>query len=340
MNKQSITNPTKGRGIKNLLLFLVLFILLLALFFLSVNTGSIKLDFVQLFKGLFIEYNADVATVVNLRFPRIIISVMAGASLAVAGALFQAVLKNPLADPGILGISGGAGFFAVIATALLPQFFFAAPLFSFIGGLIAFGMVYGLAWKGSLSPLRIILIGVAVNALFSGLSQAVNSMSGGTQSGVASIVEGNITMKTWDDVRVLALFCIVGLVLALLCIRWCDLMGLEDRTVRGLGINVNLVRLLVSITAVLLVSGTTAIVGPISFLGLLVPHIGRIFVGSEHKFLITFSTLLGAFIFLAADTLGRTVAYPYEINASIIMSVVGGIAFVILLKRSDHISEK
>ncbi|MGO5086853.1 FecCD family ABC transporter permease [Oscillospiraceae bacterium LCP25S3_F9] len=144
----------------------------------------------------------------------------------------------------------------------------------------------------------------------------------------------------WDDVRVLALFCIVGLVLALLCIRWCDLMGLEDRTVRGLGINVNLVRLLVSITAVLLVSGTTAIVGPISFLGLLVPHIGRIFVGSEHKFLIPFSTLLGAFIFLAADTLGRTVAYPYEINASIIMSVVGGIAFVILLKRSDHISEK
>lgn len=110
MNKQSITNFTKGRGLKNLFLFLVLFILLLALFFLSVNTGSIKLDFVQLFKGLFIEYNADVATVVNLRFPRIIISVMAGASLAVAGALFQAVLKNPLADPGILGISGGAAF--------------------------------------------------------------------------------------------------------------------------------------------------------------------------------------------------------------------------------------
>lgn len=313
---------------------------LVLLFFLSVNLGSIQLSFSQLFKGLFVAYDPEVASVYDLRFPRILISMMAGAALACAGALFQAVLKNPLADPGILGVSSGAGFAAVLATALFPQFYFVAPLFSFLGGLLAFGLVYSLAWKGSLSPLRIILMGVAIQSLFSGLSSGVNSMSGGTQSSVASIVEGNITMKTWSDVRVLFAFALIGLVWTLFCARWCNLMGLEDKTIRGLGINVDRIRLLVSLTAVFLVGGCTAIVGTVSFLGLLVPHIGRIFVGSEHKRLLPFSMLLGAFLFLLADTLGRTIAYPYEISAGVILSVVGGVAFVILLRKSGGIYGK
>ena len=313
---------------------------LVLLFFISVNLGSIRLGFGQLFKGLFVAYDPEVASVYDLRFPRILISMMAGAGLACAGALFQAVLKNPLADPGILGVSSGAGFLGVVAAALFPQFYFFVPVFSFLGGLLAFALVYSLAWKGSLSPLRIILMGVAMQALFSGLSSGINSMSGGSQSGVAAIVEGNITMKTWSDVRVLFGFVLVGLILTLLCARWCDLMGLEDKTIRGLGIRVDRVRLLVSLTAVLLVGGCTAIVGTVSFLGLLVPHIGRMLVGSRHRLLLPFSMLLGAFLFLLADTLGRRIAYPYEIPANVVLSVVGGIAFVILLRKSGGIYGK
>ena len=121
---------------------------------------------------------------------------LAGAAVAVSGVLFQAVLKNPLADPGIIGISSGAGFAAVIITAAAPALFFFTPLFAFLGGVLAFFLVYTLSWKGGLSPLRIILVGVAVNSMFTGLSSAMNSMSGGNMSGVASIV--NITMKTWE----------------------------------------------------------------------------------------------------------------------------------------------
>lgn len=320
--------------------FAVVSIALVALFFLSVNLGSIQLSPLQLLKGLLIAYDPDVATVYDLRFPRILISMMAGASLAVAGVLFQAVLKNPLADPGLLGISSGAGFAAVLAGTLFPQLYFLAPAFSFLGGLLVFAMVYGLAWKGALSPLRIILMGIAMQALFSGLSEAVSSMSGGNLSGVASIVEGNITMKTWNDVHLLFVVCAVGLIGAFFCARWCNLCGLEDRTVRGLGINIDAVRLVVSITAVFLVGGCTAIVGPVSFIGLLVPHIGRIFVGSEHKLLIPFSALSGGLLFLLADTLGRTMIRPYEMNASVILSVVGGIAFVLLLRKSGGIYGK
>lgn len=170
--------------------------------------------------------------------------------------------------------------------------------------------------------------------MFTGLSDALNSMTGGNYSGVASIVEGNITQKTWDDVHTLLPYVIPGLILALCFARMCNLMSLEDKTARGLGVNVNRTRIVVSLVAVLLASISTAVAGAISFLGLIVPHIGRLLVGSDHRALIPFSMLAGAFTFLLADTLGRTVAAPYEVSASIIMSVVGGPFFIILLRRS------
>ena len=194
--------------------------------------------------------------------------------------------------------------------------------------------MYSLSWKGGLSPLRIILVGVAVNALFEGLASGLNSMSGGNMSGVAAIVNGNITMKTWDDVRTLVPYVVIGLILSLFSASKCNLLSLEDKTARGLGVNVNTARILISIVAVLLASISTAVAGAVSFLGLIVPHIGRILVGSDHKVLIPFSMLFGAFTFLLADTIGRTVAAPYEISASIIMSVAGGPFFIILLRRS------
>lgn len=314
--------------------FLVMITLLAALFFAAVNIGSLKVSLSELFRGLFVEYNESVATIYDLRFPRIMISMLAGAAIAVSGVLFQAVLKNPLADPGIIGISSGASFAAVLITAFVPTLFFFTPLFAFLGGVLAFVMVYTLSWRGGLSPLRIILVGVAVDAMFTGLSSALNSMNGGNMSGVAAILNGNITMKTWDDVRTLIPYVVVGLILALAFTRVCNLLALEDKTARSLGVNVNAMRIVVSLIAVLLASISTAVAGVISFLGLIVPHIGRILVGSDHRALVPFSALFGAFTFLLADTIGRTIASPYEVSASIIMSVVGGPFFIILLRRS------
>ena len=225
----------------------------------------------------------------------------------------------------------------MLITAFAPTLFFFTPLFAFLGGVAAFVLVYSLSWKGGLSPLRIILVGVAVNAMFTGLSSGLNSMNGGDMSGVAAIVNGNITMKTWDDVRTLVPYVIVGLVLALIFTGMCNLLSLEDKTARSLGVNVNLMRIIISMIAVLLASISTAVAGVISFLGLIVPHIGRLLVGSDHRALVPFSALFGAFLFLLADTIGRTIAAPYEVSASIIMSVVGGPFFIILLRRSKEI---
>lgn len=321
---------------KKILSFVLTAVGLFVLFIFAVNTGSLKVTPSELFSGLFIEYNPDVATIYDLRFPRIFIAMLGGAATAVSGVLLQAVMKNPLADPGIIGVSSGASLVAVIVTAFFPSLFFLTPMLAFIGGLIAFLLVYSLSWKGGLSPLRIILVGVAVNALCTGLMSAFNSATGNSYTGVASIVNANITQKTWDDFQTLAVYVVIGLVASFFVTNQCNLLSLEDKTARSLGMNVTRSRIVISVIAVLLASISTAVVGAISFLGLIVPHIARLLVGSNHKVLVPYSILLGAFTLLLADTIGRTVASPYEISAAVVMSVIGGPFFIFLLRRSKQ----
>ena len=321
---------------KKILSFVLTAVGLFVLFIFAVNTGSLKVTPSELFCGLFIEYNPDVATIYDLRFPRIFIAMLGGAATAVSGVLLQAVMKNPLADPGIIGVSSGASLVAVIVTAFFPSLFFLTPMLAFIGGLVAFLLVYSLSWNGGLSPLRIILVGVAVNALCTGLMSAFNSATGSSYTGVASIVNANITQKTWDDFQTLAVYAVIGLIASFFVTNQCNLLSLEDKTARSLGMNVTRSRIVISVTAVLLASISTAVVGAISFLGLIVPHIARLLVGSNHKVLVPYSILLGAFTLLLADTIGRTVASPYEIRAAVVMSVIGGPFFIFLLRRSKQ----
>ncbi|MDO4316973.1 MAG: iron ABC transporter permease [Lachnospiraceae bacterium] len=321
---------------KKILSFCVTAAGLFLLFLFAVNTGSLKVSPAELWRGLFIQYDPNVATIFDLRFPRIFIAMLGGAATAVSGVLLQAVMKNPLADPGIIGVSSGASFTAVLVTAFFPSLFFFTPLFAFLGGMLAFLLVYSLSYKGGLAPLRIILVGVAVNAMFTGLMSAFNSGTGSSYSGAASIVNANITMKTWDDFRTLFLYTVIGLIASWFVAGRCNLLALEDKTARSLGVNVTGSRIVISVIAVLLAGIATAVIGPISFLGLIVPHIARLLVGSNHRVLIPYTVLLGAFTLLLADTVGRTIAAPYEISASVIMSVIGGPFFILLLRRSKH----
>ncbi|MCD8121146.1 MAG: iron ABC transporter permease [Clostridiales bacterium] len=310
-------------------------VLLLIMIDLAINTGSLKVSMSQLYEGLFVAYDPDVATVWDLRFPRIIIAVLGGAALSVSGVLFQACMKNPIADPGVIGVSSGSSFAAVLVAGLFPSLYFFTPMLAFAGGVAACGLVYLLAFKNGLNPLRVILVGVAVNAMFSGLTQAFNSMTGGNLTGVASIANANISQKTWDDVYIISGYVALGLVLAwMMCYR-CDLLSLSDQTARSLGVHVTGTRIGVSLIAVMLAAISTAELGVVSFIGLIVPHVARLLVGSNHRVLIPFSALGGAFLLLLADTLGRTIAAPYEISASILLSIVGGPMLIILIRRSD-----
>lgn len=314
--------------------FVVTAVALIALFVVAVNAGSLRVTPDQLFNGLFVTYDDTVSTIYDLRFPRIFIAMVGGAAIAVSGVLLQAAIRNPLADPGLIGINSGASLAAVLVTAFFPALLFFTPVFAFAGGMVAFLLVYSLSWRNGLSPLRIILVGVAVSAMFTGIMSAFSSGGGSTSSSVVSLVDANITMKTWDDFKTLLVYGVIGLILAMLVTKRCDLLALEDKTARSLGVDVNKNRVFISAIAVLLASISTAIIGPISFLGLIVPHIARLVVGTAHRVLVPYSVVLGAFCLLLADTLGRTIAAPYEISAAVIMSIVGGPVFILLLRKA------
>ena len=330
----------KDSAKKTVLIFILTGCALLLVFFAAVNTGGLSTTPNQLLRGLFIEYDETVAIIYQLRFPRIIVAMLGGALMAMSGVCMQAVMKNPLADPGIIGVTSGAAFAAVIVSSFFPSLAMLTPLFSFIGGIAAFAAVYLLASGKEASPVRLILTGIAVDAFFTGLYQAFNAYTGNTYSGAASIINANISLKTWDDVYILLAYTLISAVLCMLASNSCNLLSLSDKTVIGLGINITKTRILISVLSVLMASAFTAIIGAVSFLGLIVPHIARLLVGSEHKRLIPYSALLGALVFLFADTLGRSIAYPYEISAAIIMAIIGGPMLIVLLKRNGTVYGK
>lgn len=320
------------RKSKIFLIYLISILILLGLILFSMRTGSIEMSFSKLIHGLFIEYDSDVSAIYDLRFPRIIISVLAGAALATSGVLLQAVMQNPLTDPGIIGISSAASLTQSLLLIIFPSLYAFSPAFSVLGGLLAYLLIYSLAWNGGSNPIKLILVGVALNMTIMGINEAIKSMMGGNLTNVQSIIEGNVAQKTWGDVKIMAIYGILFLVISLFTIRTANLLQLEDSTAKSLGVNVNRDRFILALIAIILASSSTAIVGVIGFLGLVVPHIGRIIVGSNHKNLIPFSMILGAITLLLSDTLGRVIAYPYEIKPSVVMTVVGGIFFITLLK--------
>ncbi|MGT2935287.1 FecCD family ABC transporter permease [Streptococcus castoreus] len=325
------------KRLKRKLCVIFLVCALITLIGLALSIGGLSVSYPAIIKGLFIAYDPQVALIYDLRFPRIVIALLAGAGLSVSGVIFQAVLKSPISDPAIIGVCSGASFMVLLSSLLFPQLLLYGPILSFWGGCVSFFLIYGLAWKKGLKPIRIILTGIAINALFMGLSNALTSFSVATSPVVKTLLTGNISQKTWADVSVLLPYTLLGLFLALLFSQKCDMLLLDDKVIRNLGIDSNSLRLGLSLVAVLLASVATSVVGVVSFLGLIVPHIGRLLVGNKHQLLIPFSALLGAFVFLLADTLGRHLAYPLEISPAIIMSVVGGPYFIYLLRRSELI---
>lgn len=158
---------------KTVICFMAIILLLAVLFFISLNIGGIQVSVGELFRGLFVSYDKKVATIYDLRFPRIFVALLTGAAISASGVLFQGVLKNPLADPGIIGVSSGSAFFTVVVSVLLPKLYFVLPIAALLGATVAFVLVYSISWKDGLSPIRIILVGVAIEAMFRGLTSAI-----------------------------------------------------------------------------------------------------------------------------------------------------------------------
>lgn len=314
--------------------FIIVTIGIMVLGLLCTRVGTIDLSYKEIIEGLIKGNNNQVEIIKAVRLPRIFISLLTGAMLATSGVLLQAIMKNPLADPGIVGISAGASFMNGLVVAFIPQLFLCTPIFGMIGGIMACILVYAFAWKKGFQPQRIILAGIAVNAFFEALSEVISYMSS-SSSMVSMTTITQSTVKGWDIVGLMSVYSVIGIGLAFCLHRSCDLLALGERNAASLGMQVNLQRILISMVAVFVAIIPTTQVGMISFVGLVVPHLARLLVGNGHKYLIPFSALLGATLLLLADFLGRVVIYPIEMPLGVTMALIGAPFFLYMLKRSE-----
>lgn len=318
---------------------LVLLILLGLCSVLSLAVGSAGYSIQEILKALFSQEDSPVKTIVlNLRLPRIILAILIGSSLSAAGALLQSVMRNPLADPGTIGVSAGAGTAATTILLIFPQLSASVPLFAFGGAALACVLIYTMAWKGGVDPTRIILSGVAINSVLGAYNSLLQLMNSDSLEGVLAFMNGSLSGRGWHQVQIAARYASVGLVMAFLCIKSANALQLGEEMAKSLGVKVSLNRVLLSAVAAFLAAATVSVAGMIGFVGLVVPHIARLLVGSDYKVMMPVSVVLGAVVLLAADTVGRTVVPGMEIPVGIVMAVCGGPFFLYLLRKKGKVS--
>jgi iron complex transport system permease protein len=309
-------------------------VILVLLALASLAVGAKDLSLAQVWHGLFQDSGSYGDIVVNERLSRTVLGLLAGAALGLAGAVLQALTRNPLADPGLLGINAGAS--AAVVTAI--TFFGVTSLtgyvwFAFLGAAGVGALVWFLGGSRGATPVRLVLAGTAISAALFGYLQAVMIMDDAALGRMRFWTVGSLASATNGTIKEVLPFFAAGTVLALALARPLNAMEMGDDTARALGANLNRTRALSMLAATVLCGAATAACGPIVFVGLMVPHIVRSFTGPDMRWILPYAAILSPVLLLGADVLGRIVARPAELQVGIVTAVLGGPVFIFLVRR-------
>lgn len=316
---------------------IVSIVCLLICMVLSITYGAVSVGYqnvINAIKGVGLDdYNTRV---VFTRIPRMVFGVIAGASLSVSGVMMQAVTRNPIADPSILGVNTGASLFVVCGMSFFHittgnQYIWLA----FLGASITAVFVYGLAslGHGGATPMKLALAGVAAGTALQSLVNTVMLPNGQVMDQFRFWQIGSIGGASWADIKLILPYFILGFVLAVFMASPLNTLALGDETAASLGVNVTLVRGLAALSGVLLCASTTALAGPIGFVGLMIPHLVRMLIGADMKILLPFSVIGGSCLLLIADLIGRILGRPGEIESGIITALIGAPVFILIIRK-------
>lgn len=303
---------------------------------LSVAFGAREVTFTEIVAGLGGDVRGVGEAAVVARVPRTVLAVLVGAALGLSGAGMQAVTRNPLADPGILGVSGGAALAVVIGIVCFglanPTAYLAVAI---TGAAVAAVFVYGVGslGRGGATPLKLTLAGAAISAAFASLTSAILLPRVDAMETFRFWQIGGVGGATWDRIALVLPVLAIGAVICLVCARGMNSLALGDDLATGLGENVVRTRLIAASGAVILCGAATAVAGPIAFVGLVIPHMCRLLAGTDHRWLLPFCAVAGAGLLVAADIIGRVVARPEEIEVGIITAFIGAPVFIWIVRR-------
>ncbi|MEU6353939.1 iron chelate uptake ABC transporter family permease subunit [Streptomyces sp. NPDC047072] len=308
--------------------------ILLAVAVASIAVGAKGLSVEQVWHGLFQDTGTYADVVVADRLSRTVLGLLAGAALGLSGAVLQALTRNPLADPGLLGINAGAS--AAVVTAI--TFFGVTSLrgyvwFAFLGAAAVGALVWFLGGSRGATPVRLALAGTAISAALYGYLQAVMITDDAALNKMRFWTVGSLSSATDSTILQVLPFLAVGTVLALALARPLNAVEMGDDTAKALGANLNRTRALAMLAAVVLCGAATAACGPIVFVGLMVPHIVRSFTGPDLRWILPYATILSPVLLLGSDVIGRIVARPAEIQVGIVTALIGGPVFILLVRR-------
>lgn len=324
----------------------VTFCALIALAFLAALNGAADLGLYRGLEALFFRTGDDAGILWDIRLPRVAIGIFVGIHLAVSGHLLQAATRNPLTDPNVLGISGGA-MLAVMIFLLFTVYWGQAdgskltaypvaplPFVALAGGLVAATLTYLVAWRAGATPLRLVLAGISIGITFQALGLGIFAAWGSTRMETVLLwLSGSLYARGWEHALHLLPWTIGGLLALPVMVAKLDLLSIGDDAAATLGVNVGAIRLAAIALATVLASSAVAIVGPLGFVGLITPHAARRLVGSSLAKSLPISALLGALLVTSGDLLGRIATPPAEIPVGAVTALIGVPIFLVLLGR-------
>ncbi len=306
-------------------------------FFISIMNGAVKISPSEIVSAVFFEEaTVNYQIIWNVRLPRTITASLVGTSLALSGCILQGVMRNPLASPNIIGVSSGAGLMTLIVLIIFPDYYYLAPLGAFAGALLATLFIYFLAWKEGAATTRLILAGVAVSSLLGAGNNAIMTFYPEKVAGVIGFMVGGLSSTNWKHVDMIFNYAVIGIILLLFVTNKLNILMLGDEVATGLGLNVEATRFFFIIISSLLAGAAVSVVGLLGFVGLIVPHITRLFIGSDYRYLIPATIFTGSAVVVLCDTLARVMFAPLEIPVGIIMSALGAPFFLYLLRRKKE----
>lgn len=319
------------------LLLVAAILLLLGLCALSIAIGSKPLSLAEVWSALVRPVDGELDAIVwGLRIPRTVLGLVAGMALGLSGALMQGLTRNPLADPGLLGVTAGAGFAVVLAVLVFGlTSLYSYIWFAFAGALVTSAVVYllGSIGRGGATPVKLALAGVAVLALLTALTNGVLMLDTRALNVFRYWAVGSLTGQETALVLQVLPFVLAGAVLALASASALNSVALGDDVATALGRRVGLVRVQVMVAVTVLAGSAAAVVGPIVFVGLTIPHIARAITGPDHRWLLPFAAVLAPCLLLAADILGRVILQPQEIGVGVVTAFLGAPFFIALIRR-------
>ena len=304
---------------------------------LAMRCGIFQLTFREILAALTGGGDPVVSQIVlRLRLPRVLLGILTGSALAVSGGTLQGVMRNPLASPGLLGVSAGAGLAGTFILIFLPGFEVFLLPGAFAGALLAAGLVCLLAMDKNMDPVRLILSGAAVSALLAAVTTMLMLARPDRAGNILDFMTGSLAMKDFRHIRQIGPYLPIGFLAAFLASGRLNILALGDDTAASLGISVRGTRLLATASAALLAASAVSSAGLLGFAGLAAPHVVRMCIGPDNRFLLPGAALTGAIMVVLCDAAGRVILAPSEVPAGVILAVLGAPFFLWLLRRTAH----